>query len=240
MEVSMVKILVADYDNTFYTDENQLNKNIESIKEFQKNGNLFVISTSRSWKSMKKEIDTYKIPFDYLCCNTGGSIFNHDGDLLYMGNVDDDILNKTENILYNYNDKDYTITRYGIYKEYDEKIDKLLGYKIKGDKTKLEKLKDILENDLNKDFQVVLKNEEDYSKLFLNYKLNTKENGIEKLVDFLPKNNYKIITVGDDDVDFNMIKKYDGYRMENSSELLNENIDKKVSSVFELVELNLS
>ena len=236
----MVKILVADYDNTFYTDENQLNKNIESIKEFQKNGNLFVISTSRSWKSMKKEIDTYKIPFDYLCCNTGGSIFNHDGDLLYMGNVDDDILNKTENILYNYNDKDYTITRYGIYKEYDEKIDKLLGYKIKGDKTKLEKLKDILENDLNKDFQVVLKNEEDYSKLFLNYKLNTKENGIEKLVDFLPKNNYKIITVGDDDVDFNMIKKYDGYRMENSSELLNENIDKKVSSVFELVELNLS
>ena len=79
----MVKILVADYDNTFYTDENQLYKNIECIREFQNNGNLFVISTSRSWKSMKKEIDTYKIPFDYLCCNTGGSIFDHDGDLLY-------------------------------------------------------------------------------------------------------------------------------------------------------------
>ena len=189
---------------------------------------------------MKKEIDTYDIPFDYLCCNTGGSIFDHDGDLLYMGNVDDDILNKTENILSKYNDKDYSVTRYGIYKEYDEKIDKLLGFKIKGDKTKLEKLKDILENDLDKDFQVVLKNEKDYSKLFLNYKLNTKENGIEKLIDFLPKNDYKIITVGDDDVDFNMIKKYDGYRMENSSDLLNENIDKKVSSVFELVELNLS
>ena len=235
----MVKILVADYDNTFYTDENQLNKNIESIKEFQKNGNLFVISTSRSWKSMKKEIDTYKIPFDYLCCNTGGSIFNHDGDLLYMGNVDDDILNKTENILSKYYDKDYSVTRYGIYKEYGEKIDKLLGYKIKGDKRKLEKLKDVLENDLNKDFQVVLKNEKDYSKLFLNYKLNTKENGIEKLVGFLPENDYKIITVGDDDVDFNMIKKYDGYRMENSSELLNENIDKKVGSIAELLGVSL-
>ena len=235
----MIKILVADYDNTFYTDENQLIKNIEGIKEFQKNGNLFVISTSRSWKSMKKEIDTYKIPFDYLCCNTGGSIFNHDGDLLYMGNVDDDILNKTENILSKYNDKDYSVTRYGIYKEYDEKIDKLLGYKIKGDKAKLEKLKDVLENDLNNDFQIVLKNEKDYSKLFLNYKLNTKENGIEKLVEILPKNVYKIITVGDDDVDFNMIKKYDGYRMENSSELLNENVDKKVSTVLELVKLNI-
>ena len=182
----MVKILVADYDNTFYTDENQLYKNIESIKEFQDNGNLFVISTSRSWKSMKKEIDTYKIPFDYLCCNTGGSIFDQEGDLLYIGNVDDDILNKTENILSKYYDKDYSVTRYGVYEEYDEKIDKLLGYKIKGDKTKLEKLKDVLENDLNKDFQVVLKNEKDYSKLFLNYKLNTKENGIERLLEILP------------------------------------------------------
>lgn len=235
----MVKILVADYDNTFYTDENQLNKNIECIKEFQKKGNLFVISTSRSWKSIKKEIDTYDIPFDYLCCNTGGSIFDQDGDLLYIGNVDDDILNRTENILSKYYDEDYSVTRYGVYEEYDEKVDKLLGYKIKGDKTKLEKLKDVLEKDLNEDFQVVLKNEKDYSKLFLNYKSNTKENGIERLVSFLPKNDYKIITVGDDDVDFNMIKKYNGYRMENSSELLNENIDKKVSSVFELVELNL-
>lgn len=235
----MVKMLVADYDNTLYTDENQLNKNIEYIKEFQKNGNLFVISTSRSWKSMKKEIDTYDIPFDYLCCNTGGSIFDHDGDLLYMGNVDNDILNKTENILSKYNDTDYSVTRYGIYKEYDEKIDKLLGYKIKGDKEKLEKLKDILEKDLNNDFQIVLKNEKDYSKLFLNYKFNTKENGIEKLVQILPKDDYKIITVGDDDVDFNMIKKYDGYRMENSSELLNENINKKVSSIFELIELSV-
>ena len=75
--------------------------------------------------------------------------------------------------------------------------------------------------------------------MFLNYKLNTKENGIEKLIDFLPKNDYKIITVGDDDVDFNMIKKYDGYRMENSSELLNENIDKKVCSIAELLGVSL-
>ena len=69
--------------------------------------------------------------------------------------------------------------------------------------------------------------------------MNTKENGIEKLVGFLPENDYKIITVGDDDVDFNMIKKYDGYRMENSSELLNENIDKKVGSIAELLGVSL-
>ena len=53
----MKKLLVADYDNTFYTNEEQLYKNIKDIKKFQKEGNIFVISTSRSWKSIKEEID---------------------------------------------------------------------------------------------------------------------------------------------------------------------------------------
>ena len=92
-----------------------------------------------------------------------------------------------------------------------------------------------LKNKLNNEFQIVLKNEKEYSKLFLNYKLNTKERGIEKLIKNLPDNEYKIITVGDDDVDFNMLKKYDGYRMSNSSKLLTENINKIVSSIAELV-----
>ena len=94
----MKKILVSDYDNTFYTNEEQLYKNIENIKKFQEEGNIFVISTSRSWKSIKKEIDEYKIPFDYLCCNTGGTIFDNKGSSLFVGNISDSIINKVENI----------------------------------------------------------------------------------------------------------------------------------------------
>lgn len=231
----MKKILVSDYDNTFYTDENQLYKNIENIKRFQENGNIFVISTSRSWKSMKKEIDEYKIPFDYLCCNTGGTIFDNKGESLFVGNISDAEINKVENILAKLNSKNISIKRYGTYKEYEERIDKILGYKIKGSKEEIEKLEKQLKNKLNNEFQIVLKNEKEYSKLFLNYKLNTKERGIEKLIKNLPDNEYKIITVGDDDVDFNMLKKYDGYRMSNSSKLLTENINKIVSSIAELV-----
>ena len=234
----MKKLLVADYDNTFYTDEEQLYKNIEDIKKFQEEGNIFVISTSRSWESIKKEIDEYKIPFDYLCCNTGGTIFDNKGDSLFIGNIADSVINKVENILAKLNSKNISITRYGAYKEYEERVDKILGYKIKGNKEEIENLKEQLENILDKDFQIILKNEKEYSKLFLNYKLNTKERGIEKLIKILPDTEYKIITVGDDDVDFNMLKKYDGYRMNNSSKLLTENINKTVDSIEELLKIS--
>ena len=234
----MKKILVSDYDNTFYTNEEQLYKNIENIKKFQEEGNIFVISTSRSWKSIKKEIDEYKIPFDYLCCNTGGTIFDNKGSSLFVGNISDSIINKVENILAKLNSNDLSITRYGTYKEYEEKINKILGYKIKGNAKDIKELKDELKKVLSDDFEMILKNEENYSKLFLNYKLNTKENGIEKLIKILPEVEYKIITVGDDDVDFNMLKKYNGYRMNNSSKLLKENIDKSVNSIAELLKIS--
>ena len=234
----MKKILISDYDNTFYTTEEQLYKNIEYIKKFQEKGNIFVISTSRSWKSLKQEIDKYKIPFDYLCCNTGGTIFDNKGSSLFVGNISDSVINKVENILEKLNLNNFSITRYGKYKEYEEKINEILGYKIKGNKEEIENLRKELKKVLNNEFEIILKNEKQYSKLFLNFKLNTKENGIEKLIKILPEVEYKIITVGDDDIDFNMLKKYDGYRMNNSSKLLTENINKTVNSIEELLKIS--
>ena len=83
-------------------------------------------------------------------------------------------------------------------------------------------------------FEISIKEEK---KLFLNYKKNTKEKAIKKLLSLFPKyKDFEIITVGDDDVDFGMLKLFDGYRMKNSSKLLVHNIAKIVSSVGELVE----
>ena len=152
-------------------------------------------------------------------------------------NISDTTINKVENILSKVNTRNISITRYGIYKEYEEKINKILGYKIKGNKD-IEKIKEELEIKLSNEFEIILKNEKNCNKLFLNYKLNTKENGIDRLIKLLPKSDYKVITVGDDDVDFNMLKKYNGYRMLNSSKLLIDNINKTVNSVDELIKIN--
>ena len=43
----MKKILVSDYDRTFYLNKEGIKKNIEAVEKFRKNGNLFVIATGR-------------------------------------------------------------------------------------------------------------------------------------------------------------------------------------------------
>ena len=231
----MKKILVSDYDNTFYTTELQLRKNIESVKKFRNDGNIFVISTSRSWYSMKQEIDKYNIPFDFVCCNTGGVIFDNHANLLCAKFLSKDEIDEVENLLNSFGNKDLEIIRYGVFE--DQKLDSsdILGYKIKGSYGDLKVIKTVLENQLNDIFHVILKANGNDAKIFLNQKMTTKEDGIEKLKEFLPKVDYHIITVGDDDVDLNMLKFYDGYRMEHSSSALINQIVKKVFSISELM-----
>ncbi len=79
----MAKLLVSDYDDTLFTDEVSLIKNIEKIKKFQEQGNCFVIATSRSFTSIMEEVKKYQIPFDYIFSNMGAGIFDADGKILY-------------------------------------------------------------------------------------------------------------------------------------------------------------
>ncbi len=74
----MKKMIVSDYDETLYQTKEQMKNNIEAIKDFQKQGNIFVLSTARPYKSIKQEIDKYNIPLDYLCCTDGGEVFKND------------------------------------------------------------------------------------------------------------------------------------------------------------------
>lgn len=72
----MSKIIFSDYDGTLDTCENDITKNIEAIKKFRNNGNLFVIATGRSYLDLKRKLDLYPIPFDYLIVNHGGVILD--------------------------------------------------------------------------------------------------------------------------------------------------------------------
>ena len=44
----MKKILISDYDGTFYHSDIDIKKNIDKIDEFRTSGNLFVLATGRS------------------------------------------------------------------------------------------------------------------------------------------------------------------------------------------------
>lgn len=65
----MRKMLISDFDDTLYRDEESLQINIKKIKEFRDKGNLFVIATGRSFISLEAKMKRYSIPFDYLILN---------------------------------------------------------------------------------------------------------------------------------------------------------------------------
>ena len=72
-----MKMIVSDYDNTFYSSEEGVKNNIIAVKEFQKN-NIFIIATGRSYFHFKLVKDLYNIPYNYLIINHGATILKDD------------------------------------------------------------------------------------------------------------------------------------------------------------------
>lgn len=65
----MKKILISDYDETFYQSDIDIKKNIDEVTEFRTLGNLFVLATEKNYVDLKQKIDKYEIPYDYLILN---------------------------------------------------------------------------------------------------------------------------------------------------------------------------
>lgn len=72
----MKKILVSDYDRTFYLNKEGIKKNIETVEKFRKNGNLFVIATGRSFLDFKRKQYKYHFDYDYVILNHGATILD--------------------------------------------------------------------------------------------------------------------------------------------------------------------
>lgn len=178
--ILLKKLLVADYDNTLYTDEISILNNINKIKEFRNSGNYFAIATSRGYTSLISEIEKYKIPYDFICTNNGAVISNNNGKIIYKNFLDIEDFNKIEKILDKY--CNIEITRYylnsikiqnkeRITDNYDIIPEQIIGYKIKGNLGTLKVIKEELKTILN-NFEITIK---ENKKLFLNFKENTKE-----------------------------------------------------------------
>ncbi len=92
-----MKLLVSDYDGTFNEDKSlsKINNNIDAVKRFMSNGNLFAFATGRSFYSIKEETSRYKIPYDYLICNNGSAIFDRDDNLIFQNTILIDTIKKT-------------------------------------------------------------------------------------------------------------------------------------------------
>ena len=92
-----MKIIISDFDNTFYTKDYL--ENIKVINEFTKKGHKFIIATGRPLVLLKDAIINHEIKVDYYICADGGTIFDANENLIYQSQIDKPTIVKLKKLL---------------------------------------------------------------------------------------------------------------------------------------------
>ena len=213
-------ILFSDYDGTIKIDDKMnvfekklFNDNIKAINDFQKS-NTFVITTGRTTESILKEVRKYGINYNYITSYDGKVTIDNKNRLIYKKDLEKNILKTIRDILLKCGYKEiYLYNSYGITNIYEDIV--LLIISI-NNKNIIKQLKDslYLYKELDINYNNILKT------ITISYNMN-KLKGIELLIDKEKiDRNKKIITIGDNLNDLEMLKGYDGYKVLFSSPLI--------------------
>ena len=234
-----MKLLVTDYDGTLFIDESDIKENIKHLKKWQENGNLIMISTGRSYPSIKNQVDIYNIPYDYLSCADGSIIYDKNSHILKMYEMNKEIVETFKKF---YQDLNYEEIQFSYPTGYANILlnnKNLLGINICLSNENYTK------KTVN-DFDLMSKKYPDYH--FLKYMhtnfsyLCIKPKGIDKsstvdyLKDELNLNENDIYIIGDSDNDVEMIKKYHGVGMNISCPSILNIVKKLYPSVRDFIE----
>lgn len=107
----MKKILVSDYDDTFYLNDMDIEENKKWVDNFRKKGNLFIIATGRGYIDFKEALTTYNFNYDYIILNHGTTVIDKNKNILINYSIEQSIILKMimalkpkNRILYFYDD----------------------------------------------------------------------------------------------------------------------------------------
>jgi hypothetical protein len=226
-------LLVSDYDGTFFTNNDSITLNIEAIREFRKNGGIFLLNTGRSFLSVKGQIRKYGIEYDYLGCLDGLATFDSNDNPVDYSELDD---------------------------SNNDLIDDLRGFKF--DSFQVHYLKDVYSPIVEKSFNFLDDNNREklYNKIskllstkyqnldvhiyvfyeMINYFIRNrginKSNSIKAVLNSEKIDSKNVFTIGDEFNDLPMIKDYNGYVMKNSNQNLLKYALDSYNGVHELIE----
>ncbi len=83
-----MKLLASDYDGTLKFGDTLAESDLEAIRKWKEDGNLFAIVTGRSSQSIFDEARKNNIPVDYFVTNNGGMVFDAEGNALMTSQLD--------------------------------------------------------------------------------------------------------------------------------------------------------
>jgi HAD superfamily hydrolase (TIGR01484 family) len=231
----MKKLLVTDYDNTLYCDEESIKINLNKIDEFRNKGNLFSIASGRSYLNFKDKINTYDLKFDYLILSHGALILDQNMNLIKKYIINEKIIIDIMNFLNNI--KKYTFILFNTWStSKDEKINNISKMTIKFNSIEeAKKIEKILKNKYDDIVTIYQINNKNHYIEIISKEAN-KSNAIRYIIDKYNISKNNVYTIGNGINDIEMIRDYNGYAMSKSNNKLLTYAIKKYNNVYELIE----
>ena len=228
----MKKVIISDYDKTFYISNEDIEKNKKTINQFREQGNLFMIATGRSFWDFKNKVAAYNLEYNYVILNHGATILDNNDNILYNASINDNVIKDIKEDLqlpksirhfccsklesrvdFNYKD----LTKINV--KYNEEIDAI----------KINELMNKKYGEYVNSYYIGKNSIE-----IISNKTN-KSKAIKLLMDKIEINTHEIYTIGDGYSDIQMVKDFKGYCMKDSVKELKDVAIKEYDSVSELV-----
>lgn len=234
-----MKLFVTDYDGTLYTEDKAMKKNITALKKLRKKDFLIVISTGRSYISIKNQIEMYDIPYDYISCADGSITYDKTGKIINMFTLDRKIIEAFENF---YKDLSYEEIQFSYPTGYENILREdaeLLGINVCIDSTLYNKklLKAFLSlKKLYPKYNYLAYEHPNYSYLCIKPNGVSKSYSLKELQKQLNINSNDIYVIGDSSNDYELIKDFKGVCMTNSYPDIIKLSKKRYVEVYEYIE----
>ena len=231
----MKKILISDYDGTFYQNDLDIKKNIDKVTEFRTLGNLFVLATGRSYVDLKQKIDKYEIPYDYLILNHGALLLSKKLEILNVFTLDKELVGSV--LEYANNNKDiYDVVLIDVFKK--KVIDTSNAVKIMLKLYSYDNALDVKKyiDERYTNIKCYYEKEDNHYLVEIVSSKASKSLMIEKILvrEKIVKDN--VFTIGDGVNDIDMIRNFNGYRVINSCKELDSITNRVIDNVSDLIE----
>ena len=231
----MKKILISDYDGTFYQNDIDIKKNIDKVNKFRTLGNLFVLATGRSYVDLKIMIDKYKIPYDYLILNHGALLLSKKLEILNVFTLDKELVGSV--LEYANNNKDiYDVVLIDVFKK--KVIDTSNAVKIMLKLYSYDNALDVKKyiDERYANIKCYYEKEDNHYLVEIVSSEASKSLMIEKILvrEEIKKDN--VFTIGDGVNDIDMIRNFNGYRVINSCKELDSITNRVIDNVSDLIE----
>lgn len=227
------KILISDYDQTFYLNDEDIEINKKTVDKFRKEGNIFVIATGRSYFDFYNKVDMYNFEYDYVIINHGATILDKNDNVFANFSINNEIINNIkEDLQLDKSIKCFCCSKLESRVNFEHNDLTKINVRYNSKKEAMF-INEIINNKYQDYVNSYYVNENSLE--IISNKTN-KSSAINLLLDKLNILIENVYTIGDGYSDIEMIKDFNGYAMVNSVDELKQVATKKYESVSNLID----